>query len=263
MFEQDGDRFVPGPICTGPWDPATMHGGPPFALCGRILAGHGEGSDAFHLARLSVELVRAVPMRPLTVEVIETRAGRRIQLLDVILRDDTGLELVYGRAMRIRRADNGLDEAELPMPGPPTHPTPDESAVFEHGYPLDEGGFYMDAFEIRTCDERSFGPPGASAAWFRLRTPVLAGDAISPLDRVLAVSDFGNGISNIVPGVDHLYINPDVSLHLQRVPEGEWLLSDARTHARRDGHGTATAVLSDQRGQVGVANQSLMIAPRP
>ena len=112
MFERDGMRVHPGPLCTGPWDPNSMHGGPPTVLAGRYLAEHGAG-DAFHLARLTVELVRPVPLVPLTVEIRETRPGRRIQLLDLVLRDEQDTELVYARGMRIARGDNGLDELSL------------------------------------------------------------------------------------------------------------------------------------------------------
>ena len=86
-------------------------------LAGRYLAEHGAG-DAFHLARLTVELVRPVPLVPLTVDIRETRPGRRIQLLDLVLRDEQDTELVYARGMRIARGDNGLDESLLDMPGP-------------------------------------------------------------------------------------------------------------------------------------------------
>ena len=51
MFERNGMRVHPGPLCTGPWDPNSMHGGPPTVLVGRYLAEHG-GGDAFHLACL-------------------------------------------------------------------------------------------------------------------------------------------------------------------------------------------------------------------
>ena len=94
MFERDGMRVRPGPLCTGPWDPNSMHGGPPTVLAGRYLAEHGAG-DAFHLARLTVELVRPVPLVPLTVDIRETRPGRRIQLLDLVLRDDQDLSLIH------------------------------------------------------------------------------------------------------------------------------------------------------------------------
>lgn len=254
---------MPGAICTGPWDPTVMHGGPPLVLCGRFLADHGGAADEFHLARVTVELVRPIPLAPLTVEVIETRAGRRIQLLDVILRGSDGLELAYARGMRVRRSDNGLDEDALEMPGPLDLPSPASSVPVRHGYPLPPGGFYLDAFEIRSCDGRTFGPLGPSAAWFKLLVPVFAGEEIGPLDRVLSVGDFGNGISNITPKSSHVYINPDVAVHLHRLPDDDWVVSDAITHARAAGYGTASTVLADQRGLLGVANQSLMVQPRP
>lgn len=240
-----------------------MHGGPPLALCGRVFADHADGQDVFHLARVSVELVRPIPLAPLTVEVIETRAGRRIQLLDAIVRGVDDTELAYARAMRVRRGDNGIDEDTISMPGPLDLPPPEQSTLFSHDYPLPRGGFYLDAFEIRSCDGRSFGPLGASASWFRLLVPLFAGETIAPLDRALAIGDFGNGISNITPKDTHVYINPDVGVHLHRLPEGEWIVSDAVTHARADGYGTASTVLADRRGQVGVANQSLMVQRRP
>ena len=149
MFERNGMRVHPGPLCTGPWDPNSMHGGPPTVLAGRYLAEHGAG-DAFHLARLTVELVRPVPLVPLTVDIRETRPGRRIQLLDLVLRDEQDTELVYARGMRIARGDNGLDESLLDMPGPVAVAGPDDSIPYEHGYPLPAGGFYMDAFDIRS-----------------------------------------------------------------------------------------------------------------
>ncbi|MEM8706073.1 MAG: thioesterase family protein [Actinomycetota bacterium] len=260
MFERDGNRVLPGPLCTGPWDPNAMHGGPPTVLAGRVLAEHADG-DEFHLARLTVELVRPVPLAPLTVDVAETRPGRRIQLLDATISGDDGTVFVHARGMRIRRGDNGLDEAGLETPAPFAGPDPDASAPYAHGYPLPAGGFYMDAFEIRSADGRSFGPVGASACWFRLLAPVFEGEPITPLDRVLAVSDFGNGISNMVEMGSHLYINPDLTVNVHRLPAGEWIVSDAVTHLRRDGYGTATAVIGDADGRLAVANQSLLVVP--
>jgi hypothetical protein len=178
-----------------------------------------------------------------------------------VLRDEQDTELVYARGMRIARGDNGLDESRLDMPGPVAVAGPDDSIPYEHGYPLPAGGFYMEAFDIRSVDGRSFGASGPSAAWFRLLAPVFAGEPITPLDRVLAVADFGNGISNIIEMGRHLYINPDLTVNVHRVPRGEWLLSDAVTHLRADGYGTATATLADADGLLGIANQSLLVVP--
>jgi hypothetical protein len=59
-----------------------------------------------------------------------------------------------------------------------------------------------------------------------------------------------------------LFINADLSLHLQRVPHGEWIGLDARTLLHRAGAATAESVLHDELGPVGRAFQTLVVQPR-
>ena len=103
---------------------------------------------------------------------------------------------------------------------------------------------------------------GPSTAWFRLRVPVVAGETPSPLQRLAAAGDFGNGISSVLHWSEYLFINPDLTLYIERVPVGEWICLDARTIIASDGVGSAESVLYDERGRVGRAAQALLIAPR-
>ena len=61
----------------------------------------------------------------------------------------------------------------------------------------------------------------------------------------------------------YLFINVDLSVHLERMPEGEWVCVDAVTLPQPTGVGTAESVLSDERGRIGRAAQTLLIAKRP
>ena len=80
---------------------------------------------------------------------------------------------------------------------------------------------------------------------------------------MLAASDFGNGISRIVEFGAFLFINADLTVHLHREPVGEWVLIDARTRLEGEtGAGLASSVLSDERGPIGLAAQSLFVAAR-
>ena len=64
LFIADGDRFVPTVHTRGPWDPQAQHGGPPAALIARAV--EAVPADApMHVARLTVELLRPVPLTPL------------------------------------------------------------------------------------------------------------------------------------------------------------------------------------------------------
>jgi hypothetical protein len=120
--------------------------------------------------------------------------------------------------------------------------------------------FYPDATEIVQV-AGALGS-GAVAAWIRLRGEVVAGEAPSQLSRVAAAADFANGLSWILPFRDWLFVNTELTIHLQREAVGEWIGLDARTSSSAAGFGLATATLHDLRGPIGVCAQSLFIEPR-
>ena len=80
LFLRDGDRYVPTPLTRGPWDPNALHGGAPSALFAHVCEQHDPGPAAF-VARLTVELMRPVPLAPLTLSVDTIRPGRKVQWL--------------------------------------------------------------------------------------------------------------------------------------------------------------------------------------
>lgn len=80
--------------------------------------------------------------------------------------------------------------------------------------------------------------------------------------RAAAVADFGNGVSATLPFERFLFINADLTLHLARLPRGEWIGLDARTILHEGGMGVAESVLHDRDGPIGRAFQTLVVAPR-
>lgn len=98
--------------------------------------------------------------------------------------------------------------------------------------------------------------------WTRLRVPVVAGEASTGLQRVLAAADSGNGVSAVLPLRDWLFINPELTVHVRRAPRGEWICLDAETSIAAGGAGLARSVLSDDDGVVAAGAQSLLVAPR-
>jgi len=62
-----------------------------------------------------------------------------------------------------------------------------------------------------------FAAPGPAVDWSRLREPLDAFEAVSPLCRVAAAADFGNGISWVLNRADgYRFINPDLTIYLHR-----------------------------------------------
>jgi hypothetical protein len=104
--------------------------------------------------------------------------------------------------------------------------------------------------------------PGPAIVWIALRKPVLPGTEPSPLQRAVAAADFGNGVSAVLDWSTQLFINPDLTVHLERDPEGEWVALDAETTIGADGTGQATSTLYDERGRIGHAVQALYVDTR-
>jgi hypothetical protein len=78
----------------------------------------------------------------------------------------------------------------------------------------------------------------------------------------MAVADFSNGIAPVLPFDARTFLNADLSVSFARVPEGEWIFSDAETWLGDDGAGLAMTQLGDARGWFGRAVQSLIIERR-
>ena len=108
----------------------------------------------------------------------------------------------------------------------------------------------------------SFVEPGPATAWMRMRVPLVAGEEPTPLQRVMAAADTGNGVSAMLDWNRYLFINVDLSVHLGRMPEGEWICLNAVTHPEPHGVGLTETVLLDERGPIGRAAQTLLIDRR-
>jgi hypothetical protein len=91
---------------------------------------------------------------------------------------------------------------------------------------------------------------------------VIAGEQPSGLQRLAAAADFPNGIATELPWGQYVFINPDLTVHVEREPAGEWIGLDARMRVAASGVGQSEAVLYDQQGRVGRSLQSLYIAAR-
>jgi hypothetical protein len=95
-----------------------------------------------------------------------------------------------------------------------------------------------------------------------MAVPLLPGEVPTPLQRVLVAADTGNGVSAAIEWSKYLFINVDLSVHLHRMPEGEWVCLDAVTLPEPNGVGMADTRLLDERGPIGRATQTLLIANR-
>jgi hypothetical protein len=258
-------------LARGPWDPRFLHGGPVSALLAGALEsagtdiGSGVGSDfensgAMHVARCTVELERPVPANtPMRIVTEITRPGRKVQLVDTrLLVEDT--VVARARGMRIRRADIALPDSELvvtenPPPPPSTGRSekPNDMATYV--------AFHNMANEMRFV-EGSWTEHGPVTVWVRLLVPVLPGLTPSPLQRVAAACDFGNGVSSVLSWETYTFINPDLTIYSHRPLIGEWVGMQTKMHVAGEGVGFAESALFDSVGRLGRSVQSLLLDTR-
>ena len=262
LFERDGERFVATALSRGPWDSRHCHGGP----VGALLAGEVEALDVaeptdWQVARCTVELTRPVPVGvALDLRTEVERPGRKVSLVAVVLRDgDT--EVARLRALRIRRERLELPSDTSRATDPPL--LPPESGLRERAtWAVGEAT----AFHSHACEHRfvggSWNDPGPVEVWIKLLVPLLDGEAPSGLQRVMAAADFGNGVSGSLPYEEWIYINPDLSVHLLRPPQGEWVGMRTASYYGADGAGLAESALFDTAGRLGRSVQSLFVTAR-
>jgi hypothetical protein len=271
IFLADGERFMPTELAAGPWDPQALHGGAPAALIAAAFERIEPGAD-LQIARLGLELLRPIPLAPLTLSTRIVRPGRRVQELagELTTPDPrSGEEQVICRASALRvqavppEASAGLDSGEAlaepaedeRLPGP-EHGTPVRFALGDPG----RVSFAASSMEMRwLSDPQALGP---GQVWMRLRHPLLASEELTALTRLAATADFGNGVGAALPFDRFLFINADLSIHLHRAPRGEWIGLDARTLLHDGGTGLAESVLHDLHGPVGRAFQTLVVQAR-
>lgn len=246
FYTRQGDDFAPTGLGVSVWNPNAQMG---VALAG--LAAHILGAVPAPVvmapARLTIDILGAVPMEPLTPSLRVVREGKRMQVLELEL-SSGGRTWVKASALRVREAYSPMFEAPL------SHAFPDLSTV---AAVTRESAF---ATTIRL--NGGYPDPGPGAWWVRPKIAVVAGHSVSAMEAVAMISDYGSGVAPLVSWEEWTYANVDVSIHLTREPRGPWLLIDARSESAGNGIGMVHSRLGDQDGMIGMAHQTVFLDRR-
>jgi hypothetical protein len=255
IFEPVGEgMYRATEAALSPWSDQSLHGGPPTMLLARQIELFPADQPMF-VARLTVELLRPIGMTPLAVSSRLVRPGRKVQLVESSLWNGEQ-EVARATALRMR-----LGEVEVPVDSEPFPHGPPESVTEWSGGWRPGAAYHLQGVEVRgPMQERPEIGPGW--AWFRLKLPLVPGEVPSGLLRICAAADFPNGISHVVDPRKTTFLNPDVTVHVHRLPVDEWVMVDAHTWLEPHGTGLAEGALYDRRGRIGRSAQSLVVEPR-
>lgn len=253
FYVRDGERLLATELTRGPWNAQLQHGGPPAALLAGAIEQAEPDAERFLVTRLSFEYLRPVPLAAFTVRTEIVRAGQKAQRITASLLLD-GVEVIRAHGLRLRRS-------QIPLPSPrcPRHSAPRGPAGLEPWrFPFfRERVAYHCGVEVRIA--RGVWGKGPTTAWMRLLAPLVDREPTSPLQALVTIADAGNGVCPVLDPREYSFVNPDMSIHLDRPPIGEWFALDARATVDPIGVGLAQSELHDRDGELGRALQSLVV----
>lgn len=254
----DNGAYRSSILTRGPWHHAHQHAGPPIALVCRAVERAAAAHGLTHIARLTANLLRPVPISDLSIDVATDYAGRNAGHFSA--RVMAG-EKEVARFTALAQREN---DVQIPdgLPGHPLPPAPQgPQNLHEAVFPFaGKHVGYADLVETRVAHGLFF--KGPCAVWFRLRHPLIDSESPSVYQRVAVAADSGNGISAILDLERYSFVNSDLTINLLRRPQGEWICIDARTFLGPNGCGLAESALYDMHGLIGRATQSLTLNRR-
>jgi hypothetical protein len=257
FFEPDGvDTYLPTEHTAGPWDPRFQHGGPPTALLTRAIE-RELGDDGLRLGRVSYEILGPVPRTTLRTSTTVRRPGRRVRLIEATL-SAGDRPVITASAWAVRPASDDLPVDTIPPAG---IVPPDEAPVLDPTTYREWDCGFLAATEWRfvSGDYRGAGP---ATVWVRAKVPLLAGEVLSPAQRVALSADSANGVSAVLDIGAWTFIPPELTIHFLRPAVGEWLCLDAQSLVGPNAVGLATATLHDLGGPVARSAQTLYVSRR-
>src|SRR5580692_5057092 len=244
-----GDRFASTSATVGPWDPRLCHGSPPATLLLHSIERAFPRPDA-RVGRIAFDFFGPVPVAELTVSTEMVRPGARVELARARL-SAGGKVAMEASAWRIAtqsgRVDPVLDPRRPPpLPGPQSQEPLIELPFFGYGKAL-EWRFVQGSF-------RELGP---ATAYARPLLPLIEGEPLSPLERLMLMVDSANGLSAALDVLKFMFVPVELTVSLRRPPTTEWVGMRAETLIEHDGIGQTRAELFDEEGYLGTAAQTL------
>ena len=249
MFAVQGDSFVPLETARGYWSHNSMHGRAIIGILGQVLDVRHGGAELLP-ARLTVDMHRLAPFRPLTIETRVLRDGGRLRLAEAAMVID-GTEYARASCQFLRpgvspdkpRWSGGRWDA----PHPDTLPS----------LPPGKG---VNIFEWKNVAGR-MGSPLPRQMWMRELHDLIEDVPLSPWARLVAGADFASPWAHGVP-YDPGYINTDLTVQIHRLPEGEWIGYETIGHEASSGIAVGQCRLHDVTGPIGFASATALHNPR-
>ena len=255
LFRRLGpDTFAPTPHAGGAWADGECH----FSAAAGLLVHAVEqfrarnGNPELQLARVSFDILGALPLAEIDVRVEMLRPGRTIELVQATA-FIAGRSVITARAWSLVASDTADAAARehAPLPAPEECPP--------SGLGADWPGGFITQLEARQAAETR---PGRGAVWLRSSVPLLEGEGAGEVAEHFSRIDIANGVAPRQEPGQWAYPNVDMTVHLFRRLTGEWTGLDTTVEWGPTGVGVTSSVLHDATGPAGRVEQCLTLRRR-
>ena len=220
IFRVDGNRVVTSPDAAGPWDPRMQHGSAPAALV--VWAAEAMPTPVpMQIARVTIDLMRPVPVAPLTIETEVLARGPQDPALRRPAAAPDGVVVVSATVLKIKTQTAGVAAGGRRSAGR----TSRSRSIASSSRRISPRSPFTKCISMRAARGR-FGMVGPAAIWYRVDRPLVEGSPVSQAMRAVVAADFSNGTSPALDFRQWTFINADLTVSFARQPVGEWILLD-------------------------------------
>lgn len=248
IYTQSDSIWTPAAEAKGPW--SGQHGGAVAGVLASAIEREAAVLQAGVGVKLSVHLLRPAPVAPVEIKVEVVTNSRRLTVLQAtMMAHDKPVALAHAVFIQ------PIPITALP-PTPTTQPVDLESAL-----PVSIGNYSSEPWFWHAIEARQTAD---QTIWLCPRRPIAA--PLTPLAQVGMLADWASGFSRVDSWEEPVVAglpNADLTIHLSRQPQGEWLGLRPKSTWRNDGIGLTDTVLLDQWGVIGRCCQSLLLLPLP
>ncbi len=242
---------MPSEYTRGPWSAEHQHGGPPSALLCHV-AEAAVGDPAWRTIRVVVDMLRPVPLSPLSIETSTVHEGRRVARRVSTLHDEGGRVLSRATLLQMREQS----PAAFATHATTRPPAPEDAAPMTLPHTADLPG-YQDLVDLRCGSGTWLETP--VLAWFRMHGALVEGREPSGLERVVLAADAASGVGASLDWHTTSFVNAELTVHLVRPPVDAWVGMETRTDTVSSGIGLCSAAVVDRRGLIGRVAESLVL----
>lgn len=212
-------------------------------------------TDHMQIAKIGLDILGLIHLEEFSITTRCIRPGKTIELIESVF-EAKGRTCIVARTWRMISEDTsavaGLEDK--PMPSHTSLPSWEGMSVWDGGY------IRSISKNIKVVERR----PGNGRVWLTNNLEMVKDQPTSSFVKLMGMVDTMNGV--VVRQENpftHMFPNVDLQIHLYRIPNGKYLGLEVNQQYGKNGIGLTSAILHDEEGPFGHAEQILTVRSMP